>query len=165
MSNKEALVLSDTFQKTRDLTRWYLSLLKASDAHKRWEINGSKLNSIIWLASHITWAENFLILQGTGGEPVALEWLDNYNIKSSGEPHHAAHDMGTVMAAMKDVHEKAMAHIITLSDEKMEEENVLGFGFGGIKTNRMLIVHAVRHEAMHTGHLSWLCKINKVESI
>jgi hypothetical protein len=47
----------------------------------------------------------------------------------------------------------------------MEAENVLGFGFGGIKTNRMMVIHAIRHEAMHTGHLSWLCKINKVESV
>lgn len=165
MPNKEALILSDTFQKTRDLTRWYLSLLKESDAHKRWEINGTRLNSIIWLASHITWAENFLVLKGTGGQAVELDWLDSYNIKSSGELHHTAHDMKTVMAAMKEVHERAMAHLITLSDERMEAENVLGFGFGGIKTNRMLVIHAIRHEAMHTGHLSWLCKINKVESV
>ena len=165
MSNKEALVLSDTFQKTRDLTRWYLSLLKEVDPYKHWEVNGTRLNSAIWLASHITWAENFLILKGTGGQAVELDWLDNYNIKSSGDLHHNDHNMKIVMAAMKEVHERAMAHLISLSDEKMEEENVLGFGFGGIKTNRMLVIHSVRHEAMHTGHLSWLCKINKVESV
>jgi uncharacterized damage-inducible protein DinB len=165
MSNKEANVLSDTFQKTRDLTRWYLSLLKEVDPYKHWEVNGTRLNSVIWLASHITWAENFLILTGTGGQPVELDWLDSYNIKSSGDLHHNDHNMKIVMAAMKEVHEKAMAHVITLSDEEMEAENVLGFGFGGIKTNRMMVIHAIRHEAMHTGHLSWLCKINKVESV
>lgn len=165
MSNKEALILSDTFQKTRDLTRWYLSLLKESDPYMRWEINGTRLNSIIWLASHITWAENFLILRGTGGEPVTIDWLDHYNIKSTGDVHHANHDMKIVMATMKEVHEKTMAHVITLSDETMDAENIHGFGFGGIKTNRILVQHAIRHEAMHTGHLSWLCKINKAETI
>ncbi len=165
MLNKEALILSDTYQKTRDLTRWYLSLLKEVDAYKQWEVNGTRLNSVIWLASHITWAENFLVLKGTGGQPVELDWLDSYNIKSSGDLHDAGHNMKTVMATLKEVHEKTMAHVLTLSDEKMEEENVLGFGFGGIKTNRMLVTHAIRHEAMHTGHLSWLCKINKVESV
>ena len=69
------------------------------------------------------------------------------------------------MAAMKEVHEKAMAHVLTLSDEEMEAENFIGFGFGGVKTNRIMVNHAIRHEAMHTGHLSWLCKINKVESV
>lgn len=165
MPNKEALLLSDTFQKTRDLTRWYLSLLKENDPYYRWEVNGIRLNSIIWLASHITWAENFLILKGTGGEHMALDWIDNYNIKSSGELHHPEHNMKTVMAAMKNVHEKAMAHVVTLNDEAMEAENVLGFGFGGIKTNRILVQHAIRHEATHVGHLSWLCKINKVETV
>jgi len=165
MVNKEALILSDMFQKTRDLTRWYLSLLKESDPFKRWEVNGTRLNSVLWLASHITWAENFLLLKGTGGEPVVLDWLENYNIKSSGDLHHAEHNMKTVMAAMKEVHEKAMAHVLTLSDEEMEAENFIGFGFGGVKTNRIMVNHAIRHEAMHTGHLSWLCKINKVESV
>ena len=131
MVNKEALILSDMFQKTRDLTRWYLSLLKESDPFKRWEVNGTRLNSVLWLASHITWAENFLLLKGTGGEPVVLDWLENYNIKSSGDLHHAEHNMKTVMAAMKEVHEKAMAHVLTLSDEEMEAENFIGFGFGG----------------------------------
>ncbi len=165
MANKEAMVLSDTFQKTRDLTRWYLSLLKNSDPLKQWEVNGQRLNSIIWLASHITWAENFLILKGTGGRLVELDWIEHYNISSKGDLHHAEHNMKTVMEAMKEVHEKAMAQLLTITDEDMDTENALGFGFGGIKTKRIIVQHAIRHEAMHTGHLSWLCKINKVETV
>ena len=165
MANSEAIILHDTFQKTRDLTRWYLSLLKENDVHKRWEVNGARMNSIIWLASHITWAENTLILKGTGGEPVAVDWLEHYNISSEGDVHHAEHNMKTVMDTLKAVHEKASAHLLSVSDEKMEAENVIGFGFGGIKTNRILVQHAIRHEAMHTGHLSWLCKINKIQTI
>ena len=165
MSNKEAIVLNDTFQKTRDLTRWYLSLLKDSDPYKHWEINGTSLNSVIWVASHIAWAENFLVLKGTGGEALEIDWLEHYNISSDGKLHHPEHDMKTVMATMKAVHEKASAHLLTLSDDEMEAENGVGFGFGGIKTNRILVQHAIRHEAMHTGHLSWLCKINKVQTV
>ena len=165
MANNEALVLHDTFQKTRDLTRWYLSLLKNSDPLKQWEVNGQRLNSVIWLASHIAWAENFLILKGTGGQLVELDWIEHYNIRSKGDLHHADHNMKTVMDAMKEVHEKAMAQLLTVTNEDMDAENTLGFGFGGIKTKRILVQHAIRHEAMHTGHLSWLCKINKVETV
>lgn len=165
MPNNEALILSDTLQKTRDLTRWYLSLLKDSDPYKRWEVNGAPLNSIIWIASHLTWAENFLVLKGTGGEPVTIDWSENYNINSNGDLHHAEHDMKTVLGVLKTVHEKAIAHLLTITDEQMEAENTLGFGFGGLKTNRILIQHAIRHEAMHTGHLSWLCKINKLQTV
>ena len=165
MANKEGLVLHDTFQKTRDLTRWYLSLLKNSDSLKQWEVNGQRLNSVIWLASHITWAENFLILKGTGGTLVELDWIEHYNISSKGDLHNVNHNMKTVMDAMKEVHEKAMAQLLTVTDEDMDTENALGFGFGGIKTKRILVQHSIRHEAMHTGHLSWLCKINKVETV
>ncbi len=165
MTNKEALVLSDTFQKTRDLTRWYLSLLKDCDPYKRWEVNGTPLNSIIWLASHLVWAQNYLVIKGTGGQPVAIDWSENYNIRSNGDLHHNEHNMKSVMASLKEVNEKATAHLLTISDEKMDAENALGFGFAGLKTNRILIQHAIRHEAMHTGHLSWLCKINKLETV
>jgi hypothetical protein len=165
MSHIEAKVLSDTYQKTRDLTRWYFSLLKEVDPYLHWEVNGVKLNNLIWLGSHITWAENFLLLKGTGGRPLDIDWLEHYNISSSGTIHHADHNMKTILDSLKMVHEEAMKHLLTISDEKMEMENSLGFGFGGLKTNRVLVQHAIRHEAMHTGHLSWLCKINKIESV
>ena len=165
MENQEAKILADTFQKTRDLTKWYFSLLKEVDPYKHWEVNGVKLNNIIWLASHITWAENFLILKGTGGTVLDISWLEHYNIKSTGTLHHAQHDMKTVLDALKSIHEKAMEHLLTLTDAQMDEPNTFGFGFGGLKTNRILIQHAIRHEAMHTGHLSWLCKINKIQTV
>ena len=165
MANNEAKILADTYQKVRDLTKWYFSLLKPVDPYQHWEVNGVRLNNMIWLASHITWAENSLILKGTGGKGEDIHWLEHYNISSDGSLHDKAHDMKTILAALKTVHEKAMEHVLTISDEKMDEPNVFGFGFGGITTNRILIQHAIRHEAMHTGHLSWLCKINKIQSV
>ena len=165
MANNEAKILADTFQKVRDLTKWYFSLLKPVDPYRHWEVNGTRLNNMIWLASHITWAENSLLLKGTGGQGIDIHWLEHYNISSSGSLHDAAHDMKAILEALKTVHEKAMEHLLTISNEKMDEQNVFGFGFGGVSTNRILIQHAIRHEAMHTGHLSWLCKINKIESV
>ena len=165
MENIEAKILADTFQKTRDLTKWYFSNLKEADPYKHWEVNGVRLNNIIWLASHITWAENFLILKGTGGKPVDLAWLEHYNISSTATLHDAQHDMKTVLNALKSIHEKAMEHLLGISDDVMGQDNAHGFGFGGLKTNRILIQHAIRHEAMHTGHLSWLCRINKISTV
>jgi hypothetical protein len=165
MANNEAKVLADMFQKVRDLTKWYFSLLKPVDPYKHWEVNGTRLNNLIWLASHLVWAENSLILKGTGGEGVDISWLDHYNIKSDGSLHHAQHDMKTILDALKLVHEKSMNHLLTITDEQMGSNNAFGMGFGGETTNRILIQHAIRHEAMHTGHLSWLCRINKIDSI
>lgn len=165
MANTEAQILSDTFQKVRDLTKWYSSLLKGVDPNKKWEVNGKALNSALWVTSHLTWAENFLLLKGIGGKELELPWLEHYNISSDGSIHDSNHQMKEVLDTLKTVHEKAMAHLKSMSDEDMDKENVLGFGFGGLKTNRILIQHAIRHEAMHTGHLSWLCKINGIDTV
>jgi uncharacterized damage-inducible protein DinB len=165
MAQSEAVVIWDTFQKVRDLTKWYFSLLKGADARQQLEINGEKLNSALWLASHLAWAENFLAIQGTGGEGVDIPWLDHYKIASDGTIHSEQHDMRAALDALKAVHEKATAHVSGLTDEKLEAPNMMGFGFGGISTSRILIQHLIRHEAMHTGHLSWLCKMNKIKRV
>jgi uncharacterized damage-inducible protein DinB len=161
----EALSLADTFQKVRDLTKWYFSLLKDADPYHQWEVNGNKLNNIAWLAGHILWAEDFLIVKATGGKPAEIPWLDHYKIGSEGILHEEKPDVKHMLSLLKEHHEKAMEHLKTLSNENMNEVNLLGFGFGGVNTKRMMIQHCIRHEAMHTGHLSWLCKINGVESV
>ncbi len=165
MAKNEAVVLWDTFQKVRDLTKWYFSLLKGVDSRVKYEANGATLNSPLWLASHLAWSENFLMIKGTGGEGAAIDWLDHYKIASDGTIHSDTHDIKTALDALKLVHEKAAAHVQSLADEKLDEQNPFGFAFGGVSTNRILIQHAIRHEAMHTGHLSWLCKLNKIQSI
>lgn len=164
-NNTEAKLLLDTYQKVRDLTKWYLSLLKEADPYKEWEVNGAKLNSIAWLAAHITWAENFLVLAGTGGQPVDAPWLNHYRLGADGSLHEGRPDMKMILDTLKEVHAKASEHLLTLTNEKLAEPNAMGISFGGDSTNRISIQHTIRHEAMHTGHLSWLCKINGVKSV
>lgn len=159
----ESALLADTFQKVRDLTKWYLSLLKNSDPYQKFEVNGVALNSVAWIAAHLVWSEDFLILQCTGGKGIDLPWLQHYKINSDGSLHVEQPNIKEILDSMKLVHEKATEHLLTVND--FDSENPLGFGFGGVKTKRMLVQHAIRHEAMHTGHLSWLCKINKIETI
>ncbi len=165
MSKNESAVLWDTFQKTRDLTKWYLSLLKEADPVKRWEVNGTSVNSALWLASHIAWSENFLAFKGTGGKGVDIAWLDHYKLGADGSLHDDAHTMRAALDAIKTIHEQTSAHVLALTDEQLDANNVFGLGFGGQSTNRVLLQHLIRHEAMHTGHLSWLTKFNKVESV
>jgi len=165
MANTEAKILSNAFQKARDMTRWYLSMLKTADPRKNWEVNGVKLNSILWLSSHLAWAEQELLLVHTGGKKTGIDWLDHYELESGGTVHNDTHDMRAAIDAMKLVHEKAMQHLLTINDEKMGEENINGVSFGAEKTNRILVQHAIRHEGIHCGHLGWLCKINGVKTI
>ena len=81
---------------------------------------------------------------------MAIDWLEYYNISSKGDVHHAEHNMKAVMDTLKAVHEKASAHLITVSDEKMEAENVIGFGFGGIKNKQDF--GTARHQARGDAH-------------
>lgn len=161
----QAQLLAQTLQKVRDLTMWYLGMLKTSDPYQEFEVNGVKLNSIYWLTAHIAWAENMLVLEMCGGETVGVEWLKHYALGCDGSLHTDKPDMKEAIGALKEIHAKSIELLHQLPDEKLEEINKREFGFGGDKSVRMMIQHCIRHEAMHTGHLSWLCKINGIKAI
>ncbi len=161
----ESKVLADTFQKTRDLTKWYLSLLKETDAELQLDIQGKKLNSVYWLTAHLVWAENFLIIKATGGKGVEIPWLEHYKLGSDGSLHEGRGDLKSVLNDMKTVHEAAIAHLLTIDDETLHQPNPVGFTFGTDNTNRMMVMHAIRHEATHVGQLGWLCKLHGIKAI
>lgn len=163
--NNEAILLSGTFGKVRDLTKWYFSLLKDTDPYYQWQVNGHKLNSPAWLAAHLVWAQDFLIIRATGGQGSGIDWLEHYKLGSDGTLHTEKPDMKELITLLKEGYNKATEHLLTITNEKMAMGNSLGFGFGGDTTNRMMIQHCIRHEAMHTGHLSWLCSINGVATV
>jgi len=49
---------------------------------------------------------------------------------------------------------------------KIAKENAGKFQFGdGDATCRFSIQHAIRHEALHTGHLSLIAKLNKQKTV
>lgn len=165
MSYIEAALLADTLQKTRDLTRWYLSLLKNADPYHQPEVNGVKLNSVAWLAGHLVWAEDFLVLRATGGEGTGIEWLEHYKLGADGSLHVATPNMKEILDTLKMVHEKATAHLLTLSDEQLNEPNPFGITFSGASNKKITVQHCIRHEGMHTGHLSWLCRMNGLKAV
>ena len=165
MSHIESKALADTFQKTRDLTKWYLSLLKEIAPELQPQLNAQKLNSIYWLTAHLVWAENFLIIKATGGNGVEIPWLEHYKLGSDGSLHDARGDFKSLLSDMKMVHEASMAHLLTLDDETLHQPNPVGFAFGTDNTNRMMIMHAIRHEGTHVGQLGWLCKLHGVKAI
>ncbi|MCX6199310.1 MAG: DinB family protein [Bacteroidetes bacterium] len=165
MTYYEAKTFTDTFQRTRDLTKWYLSLLKSVDAEKEIQIGDKKLNSIYWISAHLVWAEKFLLVQGTGGNGVDIPWLEHYKLGSDGTLHEGRGDFKSILDALKIVHENAMQHLLTLDDETLQQPNPVGFGFGGDNSNRMMVMHAIRHEGTHVGHLGWLCKLHGIDTV
>ena len=71
----QSSILAETLDLSRGLVKWYLSFLKEVDMKQPIKINNEEFNSPLWIAAHVAWAENFLVLQSTGGKALQIDWL------------------------------------------------------------------------------------------
>jgi len=161
----EAAVLANVMDKTRQLTGMYLNLLKDTDMHKVFEIDGKKLNSAFWLMAHLSVTENFLLLRSIGGENVKIPWARQFGLGSVPPAEADCPPLDEIKAVFNDIHQKSIKHVATLESSSLDADNLIGFEFLGEKTVRSNIIHAIRHEGTHAGHLSWLCKLNGIKTI
>lgn len=160
-----AETLADVFDQTRDITRYYLSEMKNTDPCKSFELDGMKFNSVYWLCAHLAIAQNRLVLMATGGQPFDIPWYKDYWINSDGLLREDRPDFKAILHLMKDVHARTLQHISSLTDEQLKAENSFKFSTGREPNVYNAIVHAIRHEAMHTGHLSWIAKMNGLKLV
>ena len=58
-----------------------------------------------------------------------------------------------------------MAHICSLTNQDLLGHPKKEIPF--IKENNLksLFMHSIRHEGIHAGHLSWLCKLHEIKTI
>lgn len=148
----EANILADTYENARTLTRWYLARLKEVDMHKVFEAEGKKLNSAYWITAHLAWSEQFMLLLALGGKPLDIHWMEQFRIGSKyPDDITALPPIKQILDAWKEIHVAAMAHVRSLPDDMMNRDNPAGFGFGGDNSYRMMIHHAILHEAVHAG--------------
>ncbi len=161
----ETEVLANMVDKTRELTNIYLHFLKDVDPHRVFESNGVQLNTVFWLMAHLPVTQNFLLLRANGGEVIKIPWARQFGLGSVPSAKEDCPPIDEVRDVMKTVHEKAVAHISTLNLDLLDTDNTIGFEFAGEKSVRSLIVHSIRHEATHAGHLGWLCKLHGIKTI
>lgn len=150
--------------RTRQYTRFYAGLLKGQDMHRVFVCEGKSLNSAFWLIAHLATSENGLLLRATGGPFEKFSWAKHFTLGSQGLPPDQCPPFEEVWATFKAVHERVMLHLPTLTEEQLDAPNITGLDAIGT-TVRDVITHAVRHEALHTGHLSWLCKLYGVRTM
>ncbi len=151
---------------TRDLARFYLKKLEGADVRKRFECEGKKLNSIYWLVAHLAWGQNNLILRSTGGPNPELPWLKHFALgKPADEGETNGPTWEEVLAGFNKVHELAMAHLETLDPALLDTPNKLDWEVMDSKTMRATLMHHIRHENTHIGHLGWLAKLNERKTI
>lgn len=161
----EGIILADVMDKTRQLSLFYFSQLKGKDLYKTFQSEEVELNSAFWIFAHLTVTENFLLLRSTGGELIKFSWAKQFGIGSTVPTREECPPLQEVLETSREVHERAINHLRTLSDEALKKPTTTGVTFGGEDSIRSIIMHAIRHEGAHAGHLGWLCKLHGVKTI
>lgn len=165
MSKSEAQILANVLDNSRQLTLWYLSKLKDVDVYRTFDVEGKHFASVIWEIAHLAVSENFLILRATGGEKISIPWARMFGLGSAVPVKEECPSYEEVWKTFKEIHQKAIDHIKTLSDEDLDKPTLNGVNFGGEDSIRSVIMHCIRHESTHTGHLGWLCKLHDIKTI
>ncbi len=161
----QSQILGETYESVRNLTKLYFSKFDGIDLNKQLELNGVKFNSPQWLAAHLVWTEHFLIIKGLGNKSLDIPWLEEYSFGSNPDEIKTKLSYDEIMKKMDEVHTEAMSIISSLTDEQMEEPNHIGVTFGDSNTKRKILIHAIRHEPMHAGQLSWILKANGIKVV
>jgi hypothetical protein len=152
----EAEILAETFAKTREITRFFLSKIPDERFHERPKAeNGHRFNSAAWIMAHLIWTENMLLLERLEGPGAELPWLKQFALGSDPEKVDVQLSRAELKDHSKAVHQKALAHVRSLSDADLDKPS----GIPMFPTWRGCIQHAIRHEGNHGGHIGWLVKM------
>lgn len=158
----EQETVAEILDKTRKLTRYFLSKLDGVDPLHQIQVGEHKLNCITWICAHLTWAEHELVVLALGGEPLPIPWLKQFQFGTSSEPQASWPSLKEIKADLDAVHAAALATIRAQTDLGEPAQIEL---FGPTSRKRDIVYHSIRHEGTHAGHLSWLCKLNGIKTI
>lgn len=158
--NQNISLLADMLDSTRQLHKYFIKKLDADKLTEVYNVNGGKLNSAYWVLAHTIWAEEYLTIRTLNGPatPTELEWLTHYGINSDGSILGEPLTMKELWAVMESVHKRSQQFLRTLTDDFLDMPTKHETPIWS--TNRDVLMHAIRHEGMHMGHISWLCKLH-----
>jgi len=128
-------------------------------------MNGIQLNSAYWIMAHLTISENWLLLNGTGGEMERFSWAKLFNMGATPSEPADCPPFEEIKDTSKRIHEKAMNWLSALPDERLLGPSKIGFSVGPDGTIQETIMHAARHEAGHAGQLGWICAMHGVKTV
>lgn len=159
----QAALLAETFTATRAITLGMMKSMDEVDQRKNFEVDGIKLNSPLWIAGHLAWSQNFLQSKVLKGPNPEITWLKEFAFGSRQEDISHWPDWNEVKEALDKVNKICMDHIRKISDDEMDEGIYLE-SMDWKNTPRGFIIHSIRHEGMHAGHLSWLKKLHGLDT-
>src|SRR5688500_11223796 len=116
----ESQILSAVMDKTRQLTAYYINVLKETNLHQVFEVNGIRLNTTFWIMAHLAVTENYLLLRSTGGIPFKLPWARQFGMGSVSSLPENCPPLEEVKQMMHEVHQKSMEHIALLDPDMLD---------------------------------------------
>lgn len=166
MSFNECHTLSSIIDDTRKLTFSLLNQLETSNClYQDFKLDDKHLNCAFWIMAHLSVTQNFLLLRSTGGETVKIPYARQFGMGATPPTRDECPPLEEVRGIFNLVHEKSVEHVRNLDPNQLNQKNTTGFVFLGEDSIRSTVIHAIRHENMHSGHLSWLCKLNGLKTI
>ena len=164
MKKTEAQILAEVLSQTRKLGKFYIGKLKDVDPLKEFEVEGKKLNCVLWTLAHMTWAENELLLETLSGPAMNIPWFSDFRSFTDSSSKTDWPALDEVMNCMEEVHNSALKFISSLDDSVLNEAiyiTILDWN----TDKRHAIMHAIRHDGLHIGHLTWLCKLHGIKTV
>ena len=110
-------------------------------------------------------SENFLANYLTYGPATKEDWFRHFAMGGDNKVTDEYPDFKEVLNSFRQIHDSTIGHIHDLTDDDLAKPTKKEFNVAGIVTVRDAIIHAIRHESIHTGHLGWLCKLHGVKSV
>jgi len=162
MTNAE--MIADVLDSARGLTNYYLGKLADVDPLQQFTLDGVTLNSPLWIAAHLAWAEHSLVEGGMEAREMPFEWMKTFSLGSPNVPTADWPSMSEAVQAMATVHATTTDYIRGLSDEALEETITLG-KMRWTDPRKKILYHVIRHEGTHAGHLGWLCTLHGIKTI
>lgn len=142
----------------RNLSKSFLSMVDENDLHRCIEINGKTFNSPYWITAHLAWSEGLMLLTALGKDPKKHEWLNEYGFGTNPLEIKTRPPYNEALKVLDDVHNMSMENLNNMYDYELDEKNVMNMTFDGKKDKRISILHAIRHEPMHIGQITWFLK-------
>lgn len=152
----EAQALAQAYTKTREITRFFFSKIPDERfAERPKAANGYRFNSAQWIMGHLIWSEDYLLLKCLDGPRPDLPWLKQFALGSDPQTVEVQLSRDALKEHAKAMHQMALEHVRSLSDADLDKES----GIPMFPTWRETIMHAIRHEGNHGGHVGWLVKM------
>jgi len=160
-TNTRSKQLTEIFTLTRNLSNYYFGQVKNEDPHRVFKVDQTPLNNVYWLIGHLANCEEALILKQIGETDYYRDWFPMFDYGSKVPNEGEGPDFEEIFQHYELVHQVTKEKLPLFSDNLLDDKSPTGFKIGRLETISDSIMHAIRHEGCHAGHLGWLMKLYK----